>query len=388
MTNASHSSDGGLSMLAGIGIGAAVMYLLDPDRGTRRRAALRDRLSSTANTLSDAYTTTTRDFGNRARGLAATTRSRLMPEDVTDDVLVGRVRAELGRVVSHPRSIIATANGGVITLSGPVLAREVDRLLESVRRVRGVVDVVDRLEVHENGEGVPGLQGGLLRTGAEWELRQENWSPSARLLVGVAGTALAAAGAQRKDTLGTAMGLAGLALLARSTTNTEVKRLVGAGAGRRAVELQKTISIGRPVHDVFEFFTRYENFPQFMRHVREVEDLGEGRSHWVVDGPAGMTAEWDAMVTKLELNEELAWKSVPGATVESAGLIRFEPADGEVTRVHIRMSYNPPAGAIGHAVSRLFGRDPKSQMEEDLVRVKTFLETGIPAHDAARSMRS
>ena len=387
MTRAPHDGGSGMGILSGIGIGAALMYFLDPGRGPRRRAALRDQLVSTGNTLGDALGTTARDLGNRARGLAAETRSRLTPEDVTDEVLVGRVRAELGRVVSHPGSIIATASGGVVTVSGPVLAREVDGLLGAVRKVRGVQDVVNQLEIHERGDNVPGLQGGMRRSGHEFELRQQNWSPSARLLVGTLGSALAISGLQRRGGFGTALGVMGLALLSRSATNTEMRRLVGAGAGRRAVDIQKTISIGAPVHDVFEFFTSVENFPRFMRHVREVRDLGNDRSHWVVDGPAGVPVEWDAEVTQLDLDHVLAWKSVPGSVVESAGTIRFESMDSEATRVHIRMSYNPPAGAVGHVVSKLFARDPRTQMEEDLVRVKTFLETGIAAHDAAQPAR-
>jgi uncharacterized membrane protein len=51
--------------------------------------------------------------------------------------------------------------------------------------------------------------------------------------------------------------------------------------------------------------------------------------------------------------------------------------------VDVRMSYNPPAGAVGHALARLLGSDPKSAMDEDLARVKTTLETGRPPRDAA-----
>jgi uncharacterized membrane protein len=49
----------------------------------------------------------------------------------------------------------------------------------------------------------------------------------------------------------------------------------------------------------------------------------------------------------------------------------------------VRLNYNPPAGAIGHAVAGLFGADPKTEMDQDLVRMKTLIETGNPPHDAA-----
>jgi uncharacterized membrane protein len=113
--------------------------------------------------------------------------------------------------------------------------------------------------------------------------------------------------------------------------------------------------------------------------------VGEDRSHWVVDGPAGVPVEWDAVITRLEPNEVLAWKSAPGSVIRSAGIVRFAQNDDGTTRVDLKMSYNPPAGAIGHAASKLLRADPKKQMDDDLARAKTFLETGTPAHDAVEA---
>jgi len=113
-----------------------------------------------------------------------------------------------------------------------------------------------------------------------------------------------------------------------------------------------------------------------MASLREVRDMGNGRSHWVAAGPGGVPVGWDAVVTRYEPNNLLAWKSEPGATVANAGIIRFEPRADDSTRVHIRLSYNPPVGAIGHAIATLFGADPKSQMDADLVRLKSLIEAG------------
>jgi uncharacterized membrane protein len=378
------SGSGGLGTLGAFGLGVACMYFLDPGRGARRRALVRDKLIHGLHKAEGAAETTARDLRNRAKGLAAEVRGRFDRADVDDVVLVERVRAELGRAVSHPSAIVVTATDGRVTLSGPILADEVGGLLSCVRGVRGVQDVVDQLEVHQSAANVPALQGGgAPRGGGEFELMQENWTPAARLLVGVAGGTLALAGARRGDVFGTALSLAGLALLSRSATNAELRELVGAGA--RGIEVQKAINIAAPIDHVFAFFTNYENFPRFMSHVREVRDTSGGGSHWVVDGPAGVRVEWDAIVTELVPNEILAWTSVPGSTVHSAGHIRFaQNADG-TTHVDLKMTYSPPAGAIGHAAAKLLGRDPKKQMDDDLSRAKTFLETGVAAHDAAQA---
>jgi len=120
--------------------------------------------------------------------------------------------------------------------------------------------------------------------------------------------------------------------------------------------------------------------------VREVRDLGNGRYHWTVAGPAGIPVEWEAVITKLEPDRLIAWQSAPGSMVEQQGIVRFRPDGDDKTVVDVRLSYYPPAGAIGHAVASLFGADPKSEMDDDLMRMKSFIETGHQPHDAAERL--
>ncbi|HJU43923.1 MAG TPA: SRPBCC family protein, partial [Vicinamibacterales bacterium] len=171
----------------------------------------------------------------------------------------------------------------------------------------------------------------------------------------------------------------------RAAANVPLRQLLGVGGGRRAVDIQKTIWIAAPVEAVYAFWALFENFPHFMSRVLEVRvsERAAGLSHWRVAGPAGVPVEFDAEVTRAIPNQVLAWRTLPGAPVAHAGIVHFEPeADG--TRVQVRMSYNPPAGWIGHGVASLFGVDPKRSMDEDLVRMKTLIETGTPPRDAAK----
>jgi uncharacterized membrane protein len=369
--------------MSGIGLGAGLMYLLDPDRGRRRRALVRDQLVHGWNKAEDALDTTAADFANRTRGLAAETKARFRHEVVEDNVLMARVRSRIGRVVSHPGSIDVSAQQGRVSLSGPILAREVEPLLSAVRSVRGVTDVENYLEVHERPDGVPGLQNGSRRLEAQLDVLQTQWSPTTRLMMGAAGGAMMAYCANRRDPTAVVIGTVGFGMLMRGATNMEVKRLVGAG-GRRGIDIQKTITLAAPIEEVFRFWASYENFPRFMANVREVRSTGDGSSHWKVAGPAGVPVEWDAVLTEFVPDEVIAWKSVPGAAIRQTGIVRFEPTRDGGTRIHIRMSYNPPAGALGHSLAALFGADPKHQMDEDLARMKTLLETGQPARDAAQ----
>jgi len=373
----------GLLPIAGGAFGATVMYLFDPERGNRRRAVLRDQILSGANKLQDGLEVVARDVAHRVQGVVAEARSKMEGTSVPDPVLVDRVRAKMGRIVSHPGAIEVAAEQGRVILSGPILEREHEDLLRAVRSVPGVSEVEDRLEVHKSAEGVSALQGGRPR-GEPFELMQQNWSPAARALAGTTGSMLLLYALKNRNVVGLAAAAVGTAVLLRGATNMPLTRLAGL-TGRRAIDIQKTINVEAPIGKVFDTLTHYENFPHFMTHIREVTLREDGSSHWRIAGPAGISIEFDVVTTKLQPNKVLAWKTVSGATVEHAGKICFERVNGGGTRLDVKMSYNPPAGALGHVVGKIFGADPKTVLDEDLLRMKTFLETGKAAHDAAQS---
>lgn len=357
-------------------LGAGLMALLDPQVGKRRRALLRDKANRAAHSVGDFAGMTWRDLSHRASGVAAGARGLVRGEEIPDEVLAERVRSKIGRLVSHPASIQVTAAQGRVTLAGPILEREVKGLLRGVKAIRGVTGVEDRLEIHEQAGNVSGLQGGKPAPEHRFELLQENWSPTARLLAGTAGAGLALVGARRRGWLGGSLAAIGSGVFLRAVTNLPAKRLFGIGPARRGIDICKSIAIDAPVEEVFALWSRWENFPRFFSHVREVRDHGEGRTHWKVAGPAGTVMEWDAVVTASIPNQLLSWKSSPGEAVRHAGTVRFDPTPEGGTRVDLRMTYKPPAGAIGHAVAALFGSDPKTALDEDMVRVKSLLEEG------------
>ena len=381
----SSSTGSWAGFLAGAGIGAACMYLIDPNSGARRRALIRDRTSRVSHKTADGLDAAARDLVNRTYGTWTSARLRSTTADVPDQVLVERVRAKLGRYVSHPHAIEVDADRGCVTLRGKILKREVKPLWRAVRRIPGVLEIDNLLEQHETAGHVPSLQGGRPRRGQPLDVFQRSWSPATRMLVGSIGSALAAYGASRRDAAGTAACVAGTAVLLRAATNLEARPLTGVAAGRRAVDIQKTIHINAPVATVFDVWTNVENFPHFMTNVLSVRATSvEGMYHWRIAGPARSPIEFDAVITRFEPNRLIAWKTVEGSAVAHAGVIHFELAEGGSTRVHIQFSYNPPGGVIGHALAALLGSDPKAKMDADLARLKTAVETGTPPRDAAQ----
>ena len=155
------------ALVGGIGLGAALMYLFDPDRGRRRRALIRDKAEAAANKAGDYAGKMGRDIRNRAYGMVSETKSIFRHEEVTDDVLVNRVRSKLGRFPVHIGAIDVTANNGNVTLRGPILAKEVPQVLRAVRFVRGVKEIDNQLEVDAEAEGASSLQATPAPLGAQ-----------------------------------------------------------------------------------------------------------------------------------------------------------------------------------------------------------------------------
>jgi uncharacterized membrane protein len=206
----------------------------------------------------------------------------------------------------------------------------------------------------------------------------------------IGGGLLGLIGLFRRSPLAAAAALGGLALAVRGSGGggSVLSNLLGSGsASGRSIDLEKSIRIDAAPDEVYEMWSNYENFPRFMSHVVEVRDMGRRRSHWVVQGPAGTQFEFDSMLTEQTKNRRLAWRSEPGAQIPNSGSVEFEPYRGG-TRVTVRFSYSPPAGALGHGLASLLGSDPKRQMDDDLARMKHFIERGAIPHDAAQREKS
>jgi uncharacterized membrane protein len=201
----------------------------------------------------------------------------------------------------------------------------------------------------------------------------------------VVGLALVTYGVDRRGPFGAALGLLGAFLIYRGATGRcECYRRLGidtAGTtngrgvpGDAAVKVEKSIDISRSPMELYHFWHQLTNLPEIMPHVVSITVDGP-RSHWVVTGLAGRQVEWDAEFINEKPGELIAWQSLPGADVQSAGSVHFSPiGGGESTRVKVALQYLPPAGKAGAFVAHLLGSDPEQQVESDLARFKERME--------------
>jgi uncharacterized membrane protein len=142
------------------------------------------------------------------------------------------------------------------------------------------------------------------------------------------------------------------------------------------VTVRSTITIRRPRDDIYRYWRDLKNLPLFMRHVDSVTETN-GHSIWRAWGPAGVRAEWEAEVVADRPGERIAWRSLEGATIPNRGAVEFRDAPQNLgTEVHLELVIEPPAGALGAGIARLFAELPEASMKSDLRRLKQILETG------------
>ena len=154
-------------------------------------------------------------------------------------------------------------------------------------------------------------------------------------------------------------------------------RISGRKVRADGVNVRRSVTVRKSPDEVYRYWRRLENLPEFMAHLESVESRGDGRSHWVAKAPAGTTVEWDAEITEESPGELIAWRSLKGTKVDNSGVVRFAPAPGDRgTEITVELRYDPPAGRMGAAVAKLFGEAPEQQLADDLRRLKQVLETG------------
>lgn len=203
-----------------------------------------------------------------------------------------------------------------------------------------------------------------------------------RMISGAAGGALLLMGLKKRGVLGLTLAGVGGYLAYRAATGQDpvmaAAGLSGNATAAKPIFVEHSVVIDRPAQLVYAYWRKLENLPQIMSHLESVTVLDEKRSRWVAKAPLGTHVEWEAEIVNDKPGERIGWHSLPGATVDNAGSVQFESLPGGGTRVHVALSYRPPAGALGAAVAKLFGEEPSQQIAEDLQNFKATFEGTNP----------
>ncbi len=209
-----------------------------------------------------------------------------------------------------------------------------------------------------------------------------NVGDTERLVGGIAGLALLAAAINRRGTERWALLAASVGVLARSWSGRcpwyrlqelDRRHQTSGVPGNRGIRVMDEIEIHRSPEVLFKFWRDLERLPQVMRHVISVRQHSATRSRWKIRGPLGQSVEWDAEVIREEAPRFIAWQSLPGAAVQNAGSVWFEPSENG-TRLKVSFEFDPPAGKAGAVLAEILGHSPQAQLSEDLASFKQFAE--------------
>jgi uncharacterized membrane protein len=145
---------------------------------------------------------------------------------------------------------------------------------------------------------------------------------------------------------------------------------------KSGVKVEKSVTVNRPPDVLYRQWRNLENLPRIMRHLESVKVEGN-KSHWKAKAPLGMNVEWEAEIINERPNELIAWQSIEGSEVDTAGSVHFRPtANGRGTELRVVLKYDPPAGKVGATAARWLGEAPEQQVAEDLESFKQHMESG------------
>ncbi len=226
--------------------------------------------------------------------------------------------------------------------------------------------------------------------------RSANVGPLERALTAGLGAAFAAAGllglVRRRG--GLLMGLAGGALLFHGAKRhsllydllgvTDEDATATAHPLRRQIHVRRSITIHKPVDQVYGFWRNPESHPRFMEMVESVRPVDATHWHWTGRLPMVGRVEWDSELTEDRPNERISWAAsdAGGGAFEQRGTVHFKHYGMASTEVTAEMVFRIRGGAVGVALAKAFGADPENMSARNLQRAKQLLEAGEVASNA------
>ena len=142
-----------------------------------------------------------------------------------------------------------------------------------------------------------------------------------------------------------------------------------------AQRVHESIEVEAPVEDIFQYWSNFENFSNFMQNVEEVRMTGQDTSHWKLKGPLGKSVEFDARTTEMDPSRGIGWNTVDGEVMTS-GEARFEEVTSGRTRIEVTMNYaDPPGGKVGEIAANVLS-NPERNLQEDLQNFARIVERG------------
>jgi uncharacterized membrane protein len=131
---------------------------------------------------------------------------------------------------------------------------------------------------------------------------------------------------------------------------------------------EKTIEVNAPLSTVYNQWTQFESFPEFMEGVEEVRQLDDKHLHWKAS-ISGAIKEWDAEIIQQTPDSLIAWRATSGPM--HSGTVSFRSRGPNRTEIMVRIEYRPQS--MLESIAGTFGVIGR-RIEGDLQRFKEFIE--------------
>jgi uncharacterized membrane protein len=166
-------------------------------------------------------------------------------------------------------------------------------------------------------------------------------------------------------------------LVAAKAPDDDILHVEHVAARSGDVLVGRSVTIDRPREELYAFWRNFENLPLFMHNILRVTVIDSTHSRWLVAAPVGQSVEWPSIITADDPWNLIAWESEAGASIRNSGKVEFKASpERRGTVVTVTLSYDPPGGALGQLIAKLFHKEPKIQARRDLRRFKQLMETG------------
>lgn len=173
-------------------------------------------------------------------------------------------------------------------------------------------------------------------------------------------------------------------VLASGELRATTPRVVHPEKNTGGLQVRKSVTVNRPVDEVYAFWRDFENLPRFMKHLDSVRTTGENTTRWLAGASQEFSVEWEVQLVEARQNELLSWQTIGVSDVTGTGRVEFMPAPGgRGTEVRANISYQVPGGALGAKIARIFRDVPGVKVENQLNVFKQIIETGEELHSDA-----
>lgn len=139
--------------------------------------------------------------------------------------------------------------------------------------------------------------------------------------------------------------------------------------------IEASVTIERPVAEVFNFYRDFNNLPRFLGDVMSIEPIDLVTSRWTIQVPLGVRVHWTTKVTEVRSNELISYETVANPSRKTCWEIHFAPGS-DINETNVREVMNAPLGPFGRAAMALLGKNPAKEVTANLHRLKQVMETG------------